>query len=261
MGTFGSYEGNMSIPEEKKEAFSRQVIKLLNYGGMMQLEKVSMYGHDMGLLKPVEIYPGGKVHFHYNYFEDASWETAGYDADRAYFYSGKIGGNEYCDVVTAVHFLYEVNDDAIGYTEINGDVIHDTVYVGWLNHLLGTAYSLKKRFRLWDYMEKYALERVDDYDDPESKNVMDFIPYGLWYVAGGLEFTDLMYITRGTESLTEQEPEPNSYPADVYQCRKTIKRFLKAKTGKDAVEQIFKLLGMNREERARTDNAELTELA
>lgn len=33
MGTFGSYTGSMKIAEEKKEAFGRQVAKVLNYGG------------------------------------------------------------------------------------------------------------------------------------------------------------------------------------------------------------------------------------
>ncbi|MCM1040104.1 MAG: hypothetical protein NC434_12355, partial [Ruminococcus sp.] len=106
MGTFGSYMGNINIPKQKREKFARQVIKILNYGGMMQFERISMYGHDMALLKPVGLYPGGKVDFHFNYFEDDSWESAGFDADKGYFYSGKIGGREFCDVVTAVHFLY-----------------------------------------------------------------------------------------------------------------------------------------------------------
>ena len=102
MGTFGSYTGSMKISEEKKETFVRQVEKILNYGGMMQFEQISMYGHEMGLLKPIELYPGGKVRFHYNYFEDDAWETAGFDGEEAYFWSQKIGSAEFCDVVTAV---------------------------------------------------------------------------------------------------------------------------------------------------------------
>ena len=43
MGTFGSYTGSMKISEEKKETFVRQVEKILNYGGMMQFEQISMY--------------------------------------------------------------------------------------------------------------------------------------------------------------------------------------------------------------------------
>ena len=74
MGTFGGYTGSMNIPEEKREEFAGQVAKVLNYGGMMQFEIISMYGHEMGLLKPIKLYPGGRIRFHFNYFEDEGWE-------------------------------------------------------------------------------------------------------------------------------------------------------------------------------------------
>ena len=35
MGTFARYTGKMDIPEEKRECFGRQMMKILNYGGMM----------------------------------------------------------------------------------------------------------------------------------------------------------------------------------------------------------------------------------
>ena len=124
MGTYGYYTGSMDIPEERKEEFFRQVVKLANYGGMMDYERVSLYGYDMALLKPVEICREGRVYFDYNYFEDDIWETAGYDSNKTCFYSGKIGNFEFCDVVTAIHFLYEVNDDDAGVTEVNDCVIN-----------------------------------------------------------------------------------------------------------------------------------------
>ncbi len=70
MGTFGYYTGSMYIPEEKREKFARQIEKILNYGGMMQFERISLHGYDLGLIKPPELYPGGKIHFYFNYFED-----------------------------------------------------------------------------------------------------------------------------------------------------------------------------------------------
>ncbi|MBD5393238.1 MAG: hypothetical protein HDR23_01405 [Lachnospiraceae bacterium] len=260
MGTFGGYTGSMNIPEEKRDEFARQVIRILNYGGMMQFERISMYGHDMALLKPVELYPRGKVDFHFNYFEDDSWETAGFDADRGYFYSGKIGEREFCDVVTAVHFLYEAWDEELGFTEINGDIIDDCHYTGWINHLLGTKFSMKKRFRIWDNVEKYALERVGEYEDPTVGEVMQFIPIGMRYGAGGVEFSDLMYIMHGTESLTEGEIEPDTYPADVYGCKKALEVFLRKNQEKDAVSQIWELIKKTRCEREKIKDIELLDI-
>lgn len=260
MGTFGGYTGSMDIPGEKREEFAEQVVKVLNYGGMMQFEHISMYGHEMGLLKPVKLYPGGKIRFHFNYFEDEGWETAGFDANEGNFYSQKIGGREFCDVVTAVHFLYEAWDEEPGFAEVDGDIINDRFYMGWLNHLLGTQFSMKKRFRLWDNVEKYALERVGDYNDPTVGDVMQFIPIGMRYGAGGVEFSDLMYITRGTESLTEDEVEPGTYPADVYGCKKALKAFFQTEQEEDAIQKIWELIKKDRDERERIEGKELSDI-
>ena len=261
MGTFGSYRGSMKIAEEKKEIFCRQVAKILNYGGMMQFEQISMYGHEMGLLKPVELYPGGTVRFHYNYFEDDAWETAGFDAEKAYFWSGKIGGNEFCDVVTAVHVLYELYDENPGFAEVDGDFINSRFYAGWLNHLLGTDFSVKKRFRLWRNFEAYALSRVGDYSDPSSGILMDMIPQGLRYAACGVEFADLMNIMVGTKMLIEDEVVPGTYPADVYGCKKAVETFLKGDSGSENVQRIWELIRKNKAERERTKEEGLTDIA
>lgn len=260
MGTFGSYTGKMNIPNERKDEFAGQAAKLLNYGGMMQLERISMYGHDMALLKPVELYPGGKVHFHFNYFEDDSWETATFDANDGYFRSEKIGGQEFCDVVTAIHFLYEMYDDDPGFVEINGDIVNDSGYVGWMNHLLGTDFSMKKRFRMWENLEAYALEQIEKYGSPVKVDVREFIPADMRYQAGGTELSDLLYITQGTETLTETETEPGTYPADVYGCKKALAAFLESNPGEDAVWRIRELLGKNREEREKTKGTELEDI-
>lgn len=260
MGTFGGYTGNRHIPEEKRDEFARQVIKILNYGGMMQLEKISMYGHDMSLLKPVELYPGGKVNFHFNYFEDDGWESAEFDANRGSFYSGKIGGSEFCEVVTAVYFLYEAWDEEWGFAAIDEDIINDCYYTGWINHLLGTQFSMKKRFRIWDNVEKYALERVGHYKDMTLGDVLQFIPIGMRYGAGGVEFSDLMYIIHGTESLTDDEIEPDTYPADVYGCKKALEVFLEKNQNEDAVNRIWELVRKNRQEREAIKDTELSDI-
>ncbi len=260
MGTFGGYTGSMNILEGKREEFAGQVVKVLNYGGMMQFEVISMYGHEMGLLKPIKLYPGGRIRFHFNYFEDEGWETAGFDAAEGDFYSQKIGGDEFCDVVTAVHFLYEAWDEEPGFAEVNGDIVNDLVYTGWLNHLLGTRFSMKKRFRLWDNVERYALERVGDYADPTAEDIMQFIPAGMRYGAGGVEFSDLMYITRGTESLTEDEIEPGTYPAEIYGCKKALEAFLQTEQKEDAIQKVWELLKKDRCEREQSEGRELSDI-
>ena len=91
MGTFARYTGKMDIPEEKRECFGRQMMKILNYGGMMHL------------LSPVELSSEGKVDFWYNYFEESSLENGGFYVNDSIFYSSKIGNCEFCDVILAAY--------------------------------------------------------------------------------------------------------------------------------------------------------------
>lgn len=114
MGTFGAYMGSMAISKKRRDEFAGQMMKILNYGGMMNLEMVSMYGHELYLLCPLKLFPEGRVDFHFNYFEDRGWENAGFDAKDGYFYSNKIGGQEFNDVVMAAYLLYEMWDDTPG---------------------------------------------------------------------------------------------------------------------------------------------------
>ena len=43
MGTFAIYIGEVSIPEEKKYEYNKNMIRLLQLGGMVDFYKVSMY--------------------------------------------------------------------------------------------------------------------------------------------------------------------------------------------------------------------------
>lgn len=198
MGIFGDYTGKMCISEDKKEEFSKRLQKLLFYGGMMQFDKVCIFGKKIMLLKPVEPDEDGNLYFHYNYFEDDTWENAGYKRDNTRFFSGKIGGNEFCDVVTAIHFLYEVSDEEIGVAKINGEIVNEPGYLGWMNHILGTDFSMKKRFRLWELFEKHCLERKEQgYEEvSDSFHIWDVMPHSLYQAAGGTEFSDICYLTK-----------------------------------------------------------------
>lgn len=86
---------------------------------------------------------------------------------------------------------------------------------------------MKKRFRIWENMEEYALGRVGEYEGPIEVHAMEFIPANMRYEAGGTELSDLLYIVHGTETLTETEVVAGTYPAgmdaqsDKLYCRLT----------------------------------------
>lgn len=146
MGTFACYMGNMNIPTKKRKLFSEQMMKILQYGGMMQFNRVSMYGKAIVIMRPVEPDEDGDVYFHYNYFEEDSWETAIYNTKEAYLHTEKIGNAEFNDVIMAAYSLYEVYDEDIGYASENGRIQDSGKYIGWINSILGTEFIDKRKF-------------------------------------------------------------------------------------------------------------------
>ena len=204
-------------------------MKILNYGRMMQLEEVKIYGRELILLKPVKIYHGEEISFHFNYFEDDGWETAGFDAAKAYLWSNKIGSQEFNSVILAAYTLYELYSPNPGFATMNGEIVNAYCIVAWINNLLGTKYTLKKRInKLWELAENYVLNDDEINSEDLSGELMQIIPKQLLKAAGGLELADLCYIINGTESLETNNVIQGTYPADVLECKNRIRRYLES---------------------------------
>ena len=243
MGTFGGYSGPEIISVDKIEEFSNAVSKILYYGGMMHLRNVEMYSKKIILLDPVTIKTGEDVDFYYNYFEEDSWENAGYIYGRQHFYTNKIGSNEFNYVVTAVRCLYELYDEGVGLADINDEIVSSAYYTGWINHLLDADFSINRRFNLWEVVESYAFEHLEYNDEPiQSRHLMGIIPSYLMQYAGGVDLTDLLYIDNGTEALCEAEVMAGTYPADVLKCKKAIEGAVEKCGAEEAYSLILEML-------------------
>lgn len=82
MGARAGFMGRCSIPEPDLKLFNQRVVRLLNVGGMMQIEKVNKCHNTLWLLHPVEYMENTNcIEFSYNYFEDDCWETVEYYTD------------------------------------------------------------------------------------------------------------------------------------------------------------------------------------
>ena len=259
MGTFAGYTGKMDIPEEKRNCFGKQMMKILNYGGMMHLEEVSMFDRKLFLLSPLELSKQGVVYFWYNYFEERNWVRAGFNANDLTFYSNKIGTCEFCEVILAVYMLYEMCVETPGFAKCNGELLNPWFYGGWLNHILGTEFSAEKRYNLWENAEHIAFSRLD-YDDPFSMLELDKMISSGFEVAGGTELADLLYIIYGTETLETDRIVPGSYPDDVYQCKKALISFREI-AGDDFFEHLLRFLQMDRSKREKNTDTTLDLLA
>lgn len=147
MGTYAGYTGGKDIPEEKRDDFTKKMLKLLNYAGMMNFEVVNLFGIELGLIKEVELDEKGMASFHYNYFEDDVWEDAGYNSKTGKFFTNKVGIKEFCNAVLAAYTLYEYYDQTLGMPCLDAEMVGCTGYTAWINHLFGNQYTMERRVK------------------------------------------------------------------------------------------------------------------
>lgn len=153
MGTYVWYSGAADYPLEKRKRIKENILKILDAGGMMQIGTIKNNNHELYVLSKPEKDQNNRILWNFNYFEDDMWETASLDCKDLQIYSNKVGNEEYKDVMIALYMLSELEDNDIGFTMCNGDIVSEEKYVGWINQILGTNYSFRKRFNLWEILD------------------------------------------------------------------------------------------------------------
>lgn len=221
MGSFAWYQGSYEIPENQRDVFIKQMRRILDLGGMMDVTEVKMFDIEIPLLRPVRQIKEKKIYFDYNYFEDRGWETAYFDEEEADLWSEKIGGDEFSKVITAAYMLYELTLPEYGFAVDNGDFVEESRTAGWLNHILGTKFCIGKRANLWDCVEQGMNPECNKVD----KRMLDeLIPDGYWYALDALEMVDLLCIMDGTDQA--QKECSASYLDDILACKQEVQDFL-----------------------------------
>lgn len=168
MGTFAGYYGDMTVPEEERDEFTRRMIYLLGQGGMMCIEHVQIFGKEINLLAPLVPDKDDWIVFRYNYFEDDAWEPAAYNIRTAKFSSEKIGSQQFCVVICAAYVLYEFYTKEFGIAELDGMIYRGNPFIGWLNYLFDEKYT---NARMKDPYQIYCL-RPDRFGD---KILLDYV--------------------------------------------------------------------------------------
>lgn len=217
-------------------------------GGMMQIESVKNNNHELYVLSKPEKDQNNRILWNYNYFEDDMWETASLDCKDLQIYSNKVGNEEYKDVMIALYMLSELEDNDIGFTMCNGDIVSEEKYVGWINQILGTNYSFRKRFNLWENVEWYIENEKCEEMHISMKELFELIPKNLRYAAGGTELADLLWVINGTSSLLPRDLDPDSYAYEVWKCQRAIQEIF-IKDLENEEEKILSLLQMPRNRR------------
>lgn len=160
----------------------------------------------------------------------------------------------------ALYMLSELEDNDIGFTMCNGDIVSEEKYIGWINQILGTNYSFRKRFNLWENVVWYIENEKCEEMHISMKELFELIPKNLRYAAGGTELADLLWIINGTSSLLPKNVESNSYAYDIWLCQRAIQEIF-IKDLEDEEEKILSLLQMPRNRRRSITDPVMKKLA
>ena len=150
MGIFMQHLGEIKIPEEHRAEYAQQALKLLRAGGMMTVEPVQLSGHKLYLLSPPELDEDGKAIGHYNYLDENSGERWCLNAKNGWFGCAKVVGRCFYRTVAAVHILTSFWSTAYTASIIDGYLIREKDYIGWINYVLGTQYTNHRATQMWE---------------------------------------------------------------------------------------------------------------
>lgn len=248
MGVFCDYLGDKKIPDALKNEFNKNMITLLQRGGMMQLEKVALFGKEISLLKQLEEDEEGEIHFFYNYFEDDAWESAIYYPENQVLYSGKIGSDEFNRVICSAYMMYELYGTDHGMVDMNGDIVNPVPYIAWINHVLHSEFNARNRMDWWHCYEHYCFNKIEDdsYDKENcTKIVLQVIPKDEDSISGitPREYWDIHFSIMGTGDLKEFNAESGSYYKEILKAKQEVNQLFECGNlmGKEKLYNLLKL--------------------
>ena len=235
MGTFLGYFGDQTIPEDKREEFTRRVLTILDQGGMLDLEDVSLFGKRIWLLKPPQALPGkDTILFCYNYFEQDTWETGGYEPASCSFHTNKVGWRQFNLVCSAVYVLYEFYTDSFGIASEDAHVYDAREIIGWLNYLFQSRYDNRRASNPWRVYQLLPDYRRDDAPLVQLADGSPMDPMGM-----------LIYLTvtrkANQEALWESTKSASGAPHNILDCISRAERALAELTAGDEESDLKKL--------------------
>ena len=169
MGIYAElYSGKVcnTVPEDKKKEFAKRIERLFQEGGMMRIKPNILFGKRVYTIHKVKMGKNG-VRFNYNYFDENEWETAGFDKENYCVFSGKLGSEDFLEVMVAAYMLEEQYVEETSITRLDGDNVRNWEYIGWINHLFDEHYHMKN-FDSWKLFELFHELEESGYRDEED---------------------------------------------------------------------------------------------
>ena len=143
------YCGDMTIPNEKREEFTNRVLRIMDQGGLMALEKVRLCGRELTLLTPPRLDANNNVCVDFSYFEYAKYDPVHYNADTARMSCGYMDAREFFSAGIAAWLLREFYAESFGLAHYKGAPMPLTRTTAWLNYLFHEQYDTRRVSDIW----------------------------------------------------------------------------------------------------------------
>lgn len=177
-----------------QKEFEIKLERVLQEGGIMNVDEMSLYGKKIQILNPIRIGENGS-RFWYNYFEGRCWEIAGYDSEDG-IYSGKVGWSSFCKVMEAAYVLQTLYMKEKAWVTTNGNVTHVGAYLGWFQYL----FDERKRLKNPDLMELKEILLAEDDETDILFGKWEILLYSGYWIEGIL---DCVAVENGTQQIIE----------------------------------------------------------
>ena len=173
MGTYIGFCGDGTIPPNKVNEYVKRAERILDQGGMFDVETVQMFGKKLFLLKQPEADYKGNLLFDRNYFENTCWEVAGIKTQDGTVWTNKVGWLHFNLVARALYVLREYYIQGGGLFLQDGEVTPVRRTIGWLNYLFGKQYTNQRRYDPWNVLK--ILYGAADYTKFPEESVPEWL--------------------------------------------------------------------------------------
>lgn len=152
------YCGDMTVPAEKRAEFTERVLKIMDQGGLMGLEKVQLCGRELRLLTPPGVDAGNNVCVNFSYFEYEKYDEVYYNADTARMSCGYVDLREFFSATIATWLLREFYTGSFGMAHYEGTSMPLIRTIAWLNYLFRTSYTAARTRDIWKVYQLFPTD-------------------------------------------------------------------------------------------------------
>lgn len=169
--------GTVRIPENKKNAVNKHVLKLLYLCGIRKTDEMELAGRKISVVEPVAPDENGIVTFDYSIFEKMKREVCTYNMQTCELVTPDRGYQEFGVTMNLVMVLLESFSETPCYLICNGKPVPADGYAALIKGLLGITLSFPNREKLWDMF--LVLKNTEGCEAVSGDDVFDAFPYGL----------------------------------------------------------------------------------